>query len=324
LDNAAKYSAESSPIEIEVERADSRAAIRVRDRGQGIPPSEHRRIFHKFVRGEAAMQAGIRGTGVGLAMVGHIVAAHNGEIKLESNPGEGSSFTLLLPAVVDMAKSSLSKMTGHCALIKIKNELVLEGYEVDVASRQPDRFRTGPRRRVRPHPADIMLPRRTATPSAVSARLGFERRFSCLHGQSSGSRKCSVWNSAPTTMSPSHSVRWNCAPAFARCCASPDAQEVYRFGDVELDLTRADCSVRDGMPVETTTLEFKLLATFVRKRGRILTREQLLDEVWRPDSSPSDRVIDNHIMNLRRKVEPDPQQPRFLVSVRGMGYRFDG
>jgi signal transduction histidine kinase len=99
LDNAAKYSGESSPIEVDVGRADSRAAIRVRDHGQGIPPTEHQRIFHKFVRGEAAMQAGIRGTGVGLAMINHIVAAHNGEIRLESHPGEGSSFTLLLPAV---------------------------------------------------------------------------------------------------------------------------------------------------------------------------------------------------------------------------------
>lgn len=99
LDNAAKYSAESSPIEIDVERADRRAAIRVRDHGQGIPPSEHERIFHKFVRGESAMRSNIQGTGVGLAMVNHIVAAHNGEIKLESNPGEGSCFTLLLPAL---------------------------------------------------------------------------------------------------------------------------------------------------------------------------------------------------------------------------------
>lgn len=100
LDNAAKYSAESAPIKVDVERADRRAAIRVRDHGQGIPAAEHRRIFHKFVRGEAAIEAGIRGTGVGLAMVNHIVTAHNGEIKVESSPGEGSAFTLLLPAVI--------------------------------------------------------------------------------------------------------------------------------------------------------------------------------------------------------------------------------
>jgi two-component system sensor histidine kinase SenX3 len=73
-------------------------AIRVRDRGLGIPVSEQRRVFEKFTRGVAAREAGIRGTGVGLAMVRHIAAAHGGEIKLESKPGEGSAFTLLLPA----------------------------------------------------------------------------------------------------------------------------------------------------------------------------------------------------------------------------------
>ncbi len=105
--------------------------------------------------------------------------------------------------------------------------------------------------------------------------------------------------------------------------AAGEASDLYSFGDVEVDFTRAEVR-RGGNPVETTALEFKLLSTFVHRRGRILTREQLLDDVWRPDSSPTDRAIDNHIMNLRRKIEPDPQQPRYLLSVRGLGYRFDG
>ncbi len=105
--------------------------------------------------------------------------------------------------------------------------------------------------------------------------------------------------------------------------AAPDEHEVYAFGDVEVDFTRAEVR-RAGVALDTTALEFKLLSTFVRRRGRILTRERLLDEVWRPDSGPTDRAIDNHVMNLRRKVEADPQAPRFIVSVRGLGYRFDG
>jgi len=99
--------------------------------------------------------------------------------------------------------------------------------------------------------------------------------------------------------------------------------DVYRFGDVEVDFARAEVR-RAGAAVDMTPLEFKLLATFVRRRGRVLTRERLLDEVWRPDSSPTDRVINNHIMNLRRKIEPDAGNPRYLISVRGMGYRFEG
>ena len=99
LDNAVKYSPECLTVWADVAREEGRAAIRVRDHGSGIPAAEQARIFDKFVRGEAAKQASIRGTGVGLAMVHHIVEAHGGEIRLESKIGEGSVFTLLLPAV---------------------------------------------------------------------------------------------------------------------------------------------------------------------------------------------------------------------------------
>lgn len=101
-----------------------------------------------------------------------------------------------------------------------------------------------------------------------------------------------------------------------------DATEVFRFGDAEVDLAR--CEVRrSGAAIELSALEFKLLTAFVRSRGRVLTREQLLDAAWGRDVSLNDRVVDNHIVSLRRKIEPDPSQPRFLVNIRGLGYRFD-
>jgi DNA-binding response OmpR family regulator len=99
--------------------------------------------------------------------------------------------------------------------------------------------------------------------------------------------------------------------------------ELHRFADVEVDFAR--CEVRRaGEPVDLTALEFRLLAAFVRNRGRVLTREQLLDLVWGSDVVVSDRVVDNHVVTVRKKIEPEPANPRFLVSVRGMGYRFDG
>jgi signal transduction histidine kinase len=96
LDNAVKYSGDSPDIRIEVEAADQ-VAIRVRDQGSGIPPSEISRIFRKFERGSSAKTLGIKGTGLGLAMVKHIVDAHQGKILIESEPGKGSTFTILLP-----------------------------------------------------------------------------------------------------------------------------------------------------------------------------------------------------------------------------------
>jgi two-component system alkaline phosphatase synthesis response regulator PhoP len=99
--------------------------------------------------------------------------------------------------------------------------------------------------------------------------------------------------------------------------------EVYRFGDVEVNFTRGEVR-HAGVVTEVTAIEFRLLAAFIRLRGRVLTRGQLLAEVWGRDSSPTDRVVDNHIMNLRRKVEAEPDAPRYIVSLRGVGYRFEG
>jgi two-component system sensor histidine kinase SenX3 len=97
LDNAVKYSPEARTVWVDMAVQGDRLAIGVRDQGMGIPAAEQRSIFQKFVRGENSRQAGIKGAGLGLAMVQHIVAAHGGEIRLESVPGKGSRFTIVIP-----------------------------------------------------------------------------------------------------------------------------------------------------------------------------------------------------------------------------------
>jgi signal transduction histidine kinase len=96
LDNAVKYSGDSRTVRVEVE-AGSPVSIRVRDQGLGIALAEQRRIFEKFARGSSAVAVGIKGTGIGLAMVRHIVDAHGGKVAVESRPGGGSTFTIELP-----------------------------------------------------------------------------------------------------------------------------------------------------------------------------------------------------------------------------------
>jgi DNA-binding response OmpR family regulator len=103
---------------------------------------------------------------------------------------------------------------------------------------------------------------------------------------------------------------------------SPPTQETFRFGDVEVDFARAEVR-RDGKTVEMTPIEFKLLCAFIQRRGRVLSREQLLEAAWDRDIHVTDRAVDAHIVNLRRKIESHPADPRFLLSVRGLGYRFD-
>jgi len=97
---------------------------------------------------------------------------------------------------------------------------------------------------------------------------------------------------------------------------------VCRFGDCEVDFDRAELR-RDGMVVDITALELRMLDAFTRSRGRVLTREQLIRQAWGENTYIGDRVVDTHILNLRKKIEPVPAAPRFLRSVRGIGYRFD-
>lgn len=97
LDNAAKYSVDGGDIDVSLSRRDDMVTIAVRDRGIGIPADEQPQIFERFVRGRQASTRGIKGTGLGLAMVSHVVRAHNGTIELNSSEGEGSTFTIVLP-----------------------------------------------------------------------------------------------------------------------------------------------------------------------------------------------------------------------------------
>jgi two-component system phosphate regulon sensor histidine kinase PhoR len=98
LDNAVKYSPDNRTVWLELGHENGCVAIRVRDQGVGIPREEQARIFQKFVRGKDANSLGVQGAGIGLAVVHEIVTTHRGEIKVDSTPGAGSTFTVLLPA----------------------------------------------------------------------------------------------------------------------------------------------------------------------------------------------------------------------------------
>jgi signal transduction histidine kinase len=99
VDNAVKYSPGEPVIRVEWNREGDNAAIRVIDRGIGIPRGEQETIFEKFVRGRSAIDANVAGTGVGLSMVRQILAAHDGAVRVDSEVGRGSTFTLALPAI---------------------------------------------------------------------------------------------------------------------------------------------------------------------------------------------------------------------------------
>jgi DNA-binding response OmpR family regulator len=108
-----------------------------------------------------------------------------------------------------------------------------------------------------------------------------------------------------------------------RTSAGARNAEVYGFGDVVVDFKRAELKKR-GQPVETTARELRLLEYFIAHRGEVVPRERLLDQVWEYDATPLTRTVDMHVAKLRRKIENDPADPRFIVTVHRMGYKFTG
>jgi len=107
----------------------------------------------------------------------------------------------------------------------------------------------------------------------------------------------------------------------ARGEAEPAA--VWEHGDLRVDFVRLDAA-RAGRPLALTPTEFKILRHMVDNRGRAITFDQLLAHVWGDGVFMSDRVIYTHINNLRQKIEDEPSRPRLIVSLRGVGYRFEG
>jgi DNA-binding response OmpR family regulator len=97
--------------------------------------------------------------------------------------------------------------------------------------------------------------------------------------------------------------------------------ELFAFDDITVDFTRMELT-QSNKPVTLTAQEFKVLKFFVQNQDRVVSREELLNEVWGYQSYPSTRTVDNHILKLRQKLEKDPAQPLHFKTVHGAGYKF--
>jgi DNA-binding response OmpR family regulator len=103
--------------------------------------------------------------------------------------------------------------------------------------------------------------------------------------------------------------------------AAPEANAVIRAGEVTLDRPRMQAKIA-GRSLDLTPSEFELLSTLARHTGRVFTRAQLLDSIRGVEVESFDRAVDAHIKNLRRKLEPDPRNPKYVLTVHGIGYKF--
>ncbi|MBV8115943.1 MAG: response regulator transcription factor [Silvibacterium sp.] len=108
-----------------------------------------------------------------------------------------------------------------------------------------------------------------------------------------------------------------------RAAAGPKNPEQHSFGDVEVDLRRCRV-VKSGKLLDVSSKEFELLKYFISHSGETLSRDRLLEDVWGYDNFPTTRTVDTHLVRLRQKLEPDPEQPQYFLTVHGTGYRFVG
>jgi DNA-binding response OmpR family regulator len=208
----------------------------------------------------------------------------------------------------------------------LEDDLRMEGYEVELANDGVTGARRGQEGAFDLIILDVMLPKKdgfevcrevrragvripilmlTAKTREAEKVLGFELGADDYVTKPFGTRE----------------LRARIKALLRRATGDGDTDKV-RFGDVDVDFARGEVR-RGGRSVELTPIEFKLLGLFLRARGRVLSRDQLIDGVWGKNAYTSARIVDNHIANLRRKIEDDPADPRHLRNVRGLGYRFD-
>jgi len=206
----------------------------------------------------------------------------------------------------------------------LEKDFRLEGYDVVVARDGPTASRLALSESFDLVILDVMLPgqdgfevcreiRRSGVPVPILMLTALAQESDKVFGLDIGADDYVTKPFSP------RELRARVNAALRRAYGAPAA--VYRLGELEVDTGRCEATV-NGAVVPLSALEFKLLAAFVRHRGRVLTRTMLLDDVWGNGTHVTDRVVDTHVMKLRRKIEPLTTR-RYLVGVRGMGYRFD-
>ena len=348
LANAVAYSPGETRIAVAARARSGFAEIAVTDSGIGIPRKDRQRVFERFYRVDQARASSTGGTGLGLAIVKHVASNHGGSVTVWSEEGLGSTFTLRIPlrrharrdvrSADDPSTPSLEG-TFMTRVLVVEDEesfsdalsymLRKEGFEAVVAG-----DRTGRARRVRPR----RRRHRAARPDAaglpgteVCRALRSRSNVPIIMLTAKDSEIDKVVGlelGADDYVTKPYSARELVARIRAVLRRRGDAAEtppgdgVLEAGPVRMDVERHVVAV-DGETVALPLKEFDLLEYLLRNAGRVLTRGQLIDRVWGADYVGDTKTLDVHVKRLRAKVEPDPANPKYLVTVRGLGYKLE-
>ena len=343
VSNAVSYSPEDSTVLVTTKAVDGNVEISVVDQGIGIPQGEIDRIFERFYRVDPARHRSTGGTGLGLSIVKHVAATHGGDVRVWSVEGQGSTFTLTLPqhlSVGDLSGGSGDPGTRRSALVTrvlvVEDEesysealaymLRKEGFEVAVAADGNAALDEFDRNGADIVLLDLMLPGIPGTEVCRVIRQTSNVPVIMVSAKDDEIDKVvGLELGADDYVTKPYSPRELVARirAVLRRGTEPDlAPMTLEAGPVRMDVERHVVTV-DGPEQRLPLKEFELLEMFLRNPGRVLTRGQLIDRVWGSDYVGDTKTLDVHVKRLRAKLEPDPGEPKYLVTVRGLGYKLD-
>jgi DNA-binding response OmpR family regulator len=227
-----------------------------------------------------------------------------------------------------LAEKILVVEDDRAILEGLRTALVSEGYEVDIASDG----REGLERARKGQPAllilDIMLPAMSGLEVAKKLRddgISVPIILLTARGEEDD-RVLGLELGADDYVTKPFSVRELLARVRSVLRRARPAAgrrfEQFSFGDVSVDFKRQGVQ-KAGRNLELSAREFRILAYFIEHAGEMLSREQLLNEIWGYDVFPTTRTVDNHIARLRKKIEDEPDVPRYILTMRGAGYLFE-
>ena len=351
LSNAARHSAEGSPIRITAEREGVHVAVSVTDEGRGVSADLLPNLFRKFSRADGDDRAGgIGGSGLGLAICKGIVEAHGGRIRAESDgPGLGARFTFTLPAVEVGAVAGLAEAPAPAPHLRprpreevrilvvdddpgtlryVRETLTKAGYSVTVTA-DPEEV-SALMEQERPHLVllDLLLPGTDGIElmEAILESADVPVIFLSVHGDEDVIARAFDMGATDYVVKPFSAtelvarVRAGLKRRTASGLISPP--QPYVLGDLSLDYAARRVSVAGGA-VELTATEFELLQRLSTAEGRVLTHDQLLQRIWSPERRGEPWLVRNVVKRLRRKLGDDADSPSYIFTVPRVGYRME-
>ena len=327
IDNALKYSAPDKPVEIKAHSSSQFLDISVADRGEGIPVGDLERIFDKFYR--VQRPDNVSGTGLGLSISKGIVEAHGGCIQAANRRGGGAIITVRLPlegtlrSMNDIGLRVLVVDDERAIRRYLHAALNAQGYTVYEASGGKDAVNMVVADRPDLIILDLGLPDMDGVEVTRQLREWTHIPIIVLSVREQESDKIDALDAGADdylTKPFSSGELMARMRAALRRSMDPASEPVFKMDNLNVDLSRRQVKV-SGEEISLTPTEYDLLRILVQNAGRVLTHRQLLRQVWGAAYESEAHLLRVNMSNLRRKIEPDPTRPRYIITEPGVGYR---